>query len=1205
MRRWELVADGSAKFWEIGQDGAAVTVRFGRLGTTGQTQTKELASAEAAGAHVAKLVAEKEKKGYRPEGTAAEQQPATTTPAAPRPTAAAPSTVEPATQQPATTPQPTAAAPAAAQQPTTTPAATTPAAPPPTLDEDTWVIPKAWLRDAVRQRGFAPAPEFAPDATKADQARTLLTEQAEKIEQGLTAKGSEPELVKAARDHLAGKPTPLGAAALAAITKPGSQAMHAWVADHGLTFATQATVDLMGLTFSDEWDQKRGKWTGICLQYDKGGFRTSIGEPEGQILTALRYAIATASDEDRAAAEAVLDERGKSATDKELRAYLVPERADWYAQVRKQNYTPSRWWMLPCSARSLEDFKKADESITASAFLLYTALYVLGPAIAPLLAEELDSDSYHQRTGGRKQALTVLAALPTDEAFTVLLDRVDEKHVRPAMVAAMRAFPMRAARLLAERASASDHVRRLLQIHLRSNPHLTVPDEVATLLAESAEAIMPEASADQLPPLLASPPWLDRRKPVKPVVLQDLPLPEPVVSWQPGEQEEWLESGTQWRQDHHDWRKLLKEYEAGTVGYYDNDLFLLAPDDAVRHLLADWKPNYSYGVEEWGKNIAARFGVDAAPALIRHVQSAPAGTGMVLLPFATAEVATQMADWFARTKAARRWGLDWLARHREQAVRLLVPAAAGKAGVARRNAEAALRHLNNNVGVDVAAVARECGAEAAIDVVLAVDPIDVLPAKLPAIGEWADTRLLPQVLLRDRKHALSAEAAAHLQMTAALSKPGEVYAGLPIAREALDPVSLAEFAWATFQAWEQAGAPSKEGWALTALGWFGDDEVVRKLSPLIRNWPGESQHARAVTGLDVLADIGTEVALSHLNGIAEKVSFKGLKTKAQEKVSQIAAELGLSRDQLSDRLVPRLGLDDAATLVIDYGPRRFTVGFDEQLKPFVLDPDGKRRKDLPKPGAKDDQEVAPLEHKRFMALKKDVRTIASDQIQRLERAMVDQRTWSAEEFLTVLAAHPLLWHLVRRLVWITDEGMSFRLAEDRTLADDQDDEFTLPETATVRVAHAVDLRDASAAWGEVFADYEILQPFPQLGRPVYLIASPADVLPRLKKYCDTPYPIGKILGLTKKGWVRGTPQDAGVECWITRPFPDGGALVASLEPGIAVGAMDVFPEVGFSDVWFSPNGHGTWSAPRDAPATYEIDPITLSELLSELESLQS
>jgi hypothetical protein len=456
------------------------------------------------------------------------------------------------------------------------------------------------------------------------------------------------------------------------------------------------------------------------------------------------------------------------------------------------------------------------------------------------------------------------------------------------------------------------------------------------------------------------------------------------------------------------------------------------------------------------------------------------------------------------------------------------------------------------VGVDVAAVAKECGAEAAIDVVLSVDPIDVLPAKLPAIGEWADPRLLPQVLLADRKHALPAEAAGHLLMTAALSKPGELYAGLPIVREALDKDSLAAFAWAAFRAWEQAGAPSKEGWALTALGWFGDDSTVRSLSPLIRNWPGESQHARAVTGLDVLADIGTEVALSHLNSIAEKVKFKGLKTRAQEKVSQIAAELNLSRDQLADRLVPRLGLDDEASLVIDYGPRRFTVGFDEQLKPFVLDPDGKRRKDLPKPGAKDDQDLAPLEHKRFTALKKDVRTIASDQIQRLERAMVDQRTWTAEEFHTVLAGHPLLWHIVRRLVWITAEGSSFRLAEDRTLADASDDEFTLPGDATVRVAHPVDLQAVLEAWGEVFADYEILQPFDQLARPVFELSEGERVSGRLTRFEGAKTGGGPLIGLLKRGWKFGGPPGRG-GYGLYFEIPGDGYLYIESTPGVHPG----------------------------------------------------
>ncbi|SER71292.1 WGR domain-containing protein [Lentzea xinjiangensis] len=1227
MRRWELVADSSAKFWEIGRTGTTVTVRFGRLRTSGQTQTKELASAEAAQAHVAKLVAEKEKKGYRPvdstEGAqaagprtgsatpglpAAPPSPANAQSSARNPPAAPHIDVQPTGTQP-TAGQPHVATATLSARPTTvhhgaTPRSAGTAGPAPTaIDEDAWVMPKAWLRDVVRQRGFHPAPEFTVDAAKAAEARQQVVDQAEGIERALSTKGSAESLVLAARAHLDGQHNPVGAAAIAAITASGQTSVHAWIADHGVAFAAAAVVEYLCLDYSPHWDNRLNKFTATRLLPRRGYFHASVDDTEGRMLTAVRYAIAVAGDTEREAVEAALDERGATPTTKQLRAYLVPERADWFAEACR-SHGAGRWWMLPCSAGDVEGFAAADESLTGSAFVLRTALYVLGPAIAPLLAAELDTDPAYQRTDGRKQVLKVLAALPTDEAFTLLLDRLDAKHVRPAVLSAMAAFPARAARLLAERALSSPAARQLLHAHLLSNPSLEVPADVAAVLAESAVATLPEASADELPPLLVSPPWHRRRSPVKPVVAPDLPVPAPSAAWEPGEREQWLECGGEWISEHLDWRRLLADHQAGRIGYHDNDLFLLAPEEEVRHLLAAWQPNHPYGVEDWGRRIAARFGVDAVPALLRVARSVPGTAAAVLLPFATAEVAAAMADWLTRSKQARRWALAWLARHRETAARLLVPAAAGKAGAARRNAEAAVRHLHG-LGVDVAGVAASCGAGAAIDVVLSVDPVDVLPAKLPVIGEWADTRLLPQVLLRDRGHALPAEAAGHLLMMAALSKPGEVYAGLPVVREALDRGSLASFAWAVFEAWQQAGAPSKENWALAALGWFGDDETVRRLSPLIRAWPGESQHARAVAGLDVLADIGTEVALAHLNGIAEKVKFKGLKDRAREKVGQIAAELGLSRDQLSDRLVPRLGLDDAATLVIDYGPRRFTVGFDEQLKPFVLDPDGKRRKDLPKPGVKDDQERAPLEHKRFTALKKDVRTIASDQIHRLERAMVDQRTWTADEFHSVLAAHPLLWHLVRRLVWITAEGTSFRLAEDRSLADANDDEVALPGGASVRVAHPADLVGTAAAWGEVFADYEILQPFPQLGRPLHLLAPGEDLLTRLKGYCDTPHPVGKILGLTKKGWVRGEPQDAGVECWITRPFPAGGALVLSLEPGIAVGAVDVFPEVGFSGAWFSPGGRGGWSAPKDAPPTFDIDPVTISELLCELESLRS
>ena len=54
----------SSKFWEISQDGNDVTVRFGKIGTHGQTQTKTFDDAAAAQKHAEKLIGEKTKKGY-------------------------------------------------------------------------------------------------------------------------------------------------------------------------------------------------------------------------------------------------------------------------------------------------------------------------------------------------------------------------------------------------------------------------------------------------------------------------------------------------------------------------------------------------------------------------------------------------------------------------------------------------------------------------------------------------------------------------------------------------------------------------------------------------------------------------------------------------------------------------------------------------------------------------------------------------------------------------------------------------------------------------------------------------------------------------------------------------------------------------------------------------------------------------------------
>jgi predicted DNA-binding WGR domain protein len=64
MRTFEFRDDKSAKFWSIDLQAKSYTVRFGKIGAAGQTQTTEFASEAEARAGQDKLVAEKIKKGY-------------------------------------------------------------------------------------------------------------------------------------------------------------------------------------------------------------------------------------------------------------------------------------------------------------------------------------------------------------------------------------------------------------------------------------------------------------------------------------------------------------------------------------------------------------------------------------------------------------------------------------------------------------------------------------------------------------------------------------------------------------------------------------------------------------------------------------------------------------------------------------------------------------------------------------------------------------------------------------------------------------------------------------------------------------------------------------------------------------------------------------------------------------------------------------
>ncbi|MFQ3562542.1 DUF4132 domain-containing protein [Streptomyces gramineus] len=1198
MRRWELVGDGSAKFWEAAVEGTSVRVRYGRIGTEGRAQVKELDSVEAAEGHFGKLVAEKQRKGYGEVESAARPEPA-------------------------------------AEE------VTADAAPP---DEDTFVLPGAWQRMVQPRRGGvvrAVAPP-GPEAVTLSEAR--IASERDWLEQVLTARHADSTLVRHARAYLAGEADAVGAAAVASILPPGwhsegreqSLFADAWVARHGLAFAARAVVEVFDVDAG--YQQHGSRRTDPTLLF-RGPTRQIplhlVRTPADRVRALLAVADETAYQETVAALaecrttprrrlvaaylapgtqgwtdDCVTDEPGYGAAGPQLRSLLLCALDD-PAQVARLGSAPQLFW----NSWSTE--------------LVATLADGLGTACVPFLDEAMKRahDSDHLR-----RMASAVAQFPSDDAFRLLLGRLDDKHTRPALQEAMRRYPARAVRLLAAAALTDGKnapaARQLLTTHVTLNRALlpeVLPqlDQVAVELVRTLDGgreRVPEAAPEALPALLVSPPWTRRRTPRKLRVLTGLqPDDAPRVVWRAGEQESWSRAdftGFQYPEST-DWDAQAAQVLARDSGslWYAARLLVQGPAEVLAPRVEKWRPTELWGGQEWLRPVVAKYGLAALPMAVSVARAQPAHLAPLLMPFLDAGAARVMADGLVRLKSVQPTARSWFARHGVPAGLLLVPDAVGAAGQARKAAEGALRLVAADEGTDavLAAVVARYGEEAAgiVAEALATDPLEnALPARMPELPAWVQPAVLPQLLLASGQ-ALSEDAVRHVLTMLALSKPADPYPGLAVVVEACRAEPLSAFAWALFEEWRQAGMPAKESWILHALGPLGDDGTVRRLTPILRDWPGQGAHHRAVEGLGILAEIGSDVALLHLHGIAQRVKFKALKARAQEKISEVAEGLGLTGEQLSDRLVPDLGLDADGTTVVDYGPRRFTVGFDEQLRPFVLDADGKRRKDLPAPGARDDQELAPAERKRFLGLKKDVRTVSGDQIRRLEAAMVTQRGWTAAEFRELFVRHPLVRHLVRRLVWLADgaEGVdgptttAFRVAEDQSFADVHDDEFALAEDATVRLAHPLHLGDAVAAWSELFADYEILQPFAQLGRPVRRVTPEEATANRLHRFEGCTVPVGRLLGLTRRGWERGTPEDNGVERWFSKRLGDGCHLVVQLDEGIAVGAVDIFPDQTFETVWLDSAPGDYWGSRQYLLRFGDLDPVAASELLADLEEV--
>lgn len=615
-----------------------------------------------------------------------------------------------------------------------------------------------------------------------------------------------------------------------------------------------------------------------------------------------------------------------------------------------------------------------------------------------------------------------------------------------------------------------------------------------------------------------------------------------------------------------------------------------------------------------------RFGSNAIKSIIAYSKKHPILTANLWQYIASSQLAPIVAKAYSSNKKMKKVAQEWSSKFPEHCIIGLIPFALGTKNEYQKKAQTMLRQLYHNGHEKLILEITERYKDQKItDHILAIlheDPLELYHHKINELPNFWQPQLWHRPRLIGTNKVLDNQAIAYLGTMLQFPTSEGIYEGINIIKNLFEPNSLANFAWDLFQSWDKFSGLSKDNWAFKALGILGNDDSARKLFPLIRLWPGESLHQRAILGLEILELIGSDVALMLLNSIAQKNKYKGLQDKAKEKIAEIAEKRNLSVDELEDRLAPNLGLDENCVLILDFGPRQFKVSFDETLKPLVRDMNGTRLKDLPKPKQSDDIDKSAEAVNRFKALKKDAKIIADQEIFRLEKAMCLKRRWETGIFVELFVKHPVIRHLVDKLVWGVykvdqDEQFGgelvncFRVAEDGTYTDQFDESFELPEDANFKIGipHLLEMTEQNChTFGQLFADYEIIQPFKQLGREIYQLTEEEMNSKHLNRFDNISIFAGKIFGLKLKGWIQGPVWDGGIINEYFKPISKNQYIRINFSEGIYVGDLSYLAELTIDEITISSDMEELVYV-ENSPTFSVLDKIDASEFIRDMMNL--
>jgi hypothetical protein len=239
-----------------------------------------------------------------------------------------------------------------------------------------------------------------------------------------------------------------------------------------------------------------------------------------------------------------------------------------------------------------------------------------------------------------------------------------------------------------------------------------------------------------------------------------------------------------------------------------------------------------------------------------------------------------------------------------------------------------------------------------------------------------------------------------------------------------------------------------------------------------------------------LSDDPTHDSLIQLDLARNKVKYVQAQKLLYKAFNDAATAMGISQDQLADMIVSDYGLDASGKRIIDLGAAQchFEVSNQGDVSLSWVLPSGKTQASIPAQVKTD----KPAELKELTKAAKEAQSVLTVQKNRIEATYLTGRTWSLADWQKHIAGHPLVGTLARRLIWsFQTPGTTTQLSamlHDGKLIDASGSPVSPAPNTLVRLWHPLfDSAPGVQAWRQYIESHQIVQPFKQAHREVYLL----------------------------------------------------------------------------------------------------------------------